>query len=365
MPGRVDIEGAVVDGNGGSGADALSKGSKYCAKCCAERPARSHHCKICKACVINMDHHCPFVNNCVGRHNYRFFVLTLFWATVTCSYGVYITTGNLLHEVDRRHVLLDKAMEELSSKGAFAGNPSQQLPRGSKSLILERVSHVRGVAKPLFDVIVPVPPVRWSLVEQQERRASSAESSSSSPRAHNKRYRAGPSSSEREARGWRRVLEDAFGPIIGALRLLYGGDPQVSNLFMGVTSLLVGIPVATLFSTHLHLVRTAQTTIEQAAYSSALKSMSGKTASLGMRSGAYRNPYDTGSSVGNAKLVFGPGPLWVSLLLPTKPPFMERRRRSASSFGAAVAGSCSSGGGSSAAMRREQASCNDDDGHLV
>ena len=34
---------------------------------------RCHHCRICDTCVEGQDHHCVWLNQCVGRRNYRFF----------------------------------------------------------------------------------------------------------------------------------------------------------------------------------------------------------------------------------------------------------------------------------------------------
>lgn len=53
--------------------------TKSCRKCHSLKPPASHHCSICGYCIARMDHHCPWVNNCVGINNQKFFLQFLIY----------------------------------------------------------------------------------------------------------------------------------------------------------------------------------------------------------------------------------------------------------------------------------------------
>jgi len=53
---------------------------RHCKWCLKFKPDRCHHCRVCNVCVLRMDHHCPWVYNCIGFRNHKYFFLLLIYA---------------------------------------------------------------------------------------------------------------------------------------------------------------------------------------------------------------------------------------------------------------------------------------------
>jgi len=97
----------------------------FCKKCDIPRPERAHHCVICGVCVLRMDHHCPWINNCVGFKNHKYFLLLGTYACLA-SYVALITAipdlfncGGLLIQLVNDSGSLEDAQLEIADVMAF------------------------------------------------------------------------------------------------------------------------------------------------------------------------------------------------------------------------------------------------------
>ncbi|XP_031559507.1 palmitoyltransferase ZDHHC16-like isoform X2 [Actinia tenebrosa] len=83
-----------------------------CRICLHPKPQRTHHCSICKKCILKMDHHCPWINNCVGHFNHRYFILFCIYMCLG-SFYVAVCSWELFmeHFFDDKKTEKDKSTE--------------------------------------------------------------------------------------------------------------------------------------------------------------------------------------------------------------------------------------------------------------
>ena len=77
------------------------KQRRFCYKCGEFKPPRSHHCRVCKRCVLRMDHHCPWIGNCVGHGTYGHFLRFTFAVVLASGYHLVMVTLRVLDHWNR------------------------------------------------------------------------------------------------------------------------------------------------------------------------------------------------------------------------------------------------------------------------
>jgi len=54
------------------------------------KPDRAHFCRVLGRCVLKMDHFCPWLNNCIGFYNHKFFVLLISYMSTLAVFMVVV-----------------------------------------------------------------------------------------------------------------------------------------------------------------------------------------------------------------------------------------------------------------------------------
>lgn len=72
---------------------------RWCPFCKAWKPPRAHHCREWNVCVLKLDHYCPWVYNCVGFRNHKYFVLFLGYSSLCLIYFLFCCVVRFIYAV--------------------------------------------------------------------------------------------------------------------------------------------------------------------------------------------------------------------------------------------------------------------------
>jgi hypothetical protein len=73
---------------------------RHCKWCGKYKPDRCHHCRVCKCCILKMDHHCPWIYNCVGFYNHKYFLLLLLYIVLSSHLIVWTMLESVMRCID-------------------------------------------------------------------------------------------------------------------------------------------------------------------------------------------------------------------------------------------------------------------------
>lgn len=243
-----DDDESEEDGGGGlvEGIPAV----RHCSKCDnAPKPLRTHHCHVCDRCILKMDHHCPWLNNCVGWRNYPYFLRFLFYMWSGCMFIVAIAATPFFKDI--WYTGPPPARFKAAAASPAAASGGEAAGGAGEGSMVRNLLHAAAVA-----------------VDNGYRQLQSSSSSSTSGNTMQGQY-----------------FNSAAANAPTAANLGLGVQARLTLCF--VICLAVGLAVAGLFSWHIYLVSSNQTSIEYIGNRSISNRMK-------LRGKVFRNQFDLG-----------------------------------------------------------------------
>ncbi|KAL6118272.1 uncharacterized protein ACO6RY_03103 [Pungitius sinensis] len=159
------------------------EGWTVCSRCETYRPPRAHHCRVCQRCVRRMDHHCPWINNCVGELNQKYFIQFLFYTGVASLYSLVLVVSSWVWRIRN-----ERGGD--AGRGAEEESPSKHLIVAHYIILLvESVLFGVFVVVIFYDQLVSIVTDETPIEQMKNRlmkkdRGSSSSSPSSPPLPH-------------------------------------------------------------------------------------------------------------------------------------------------------------------------------------
>ncbi|KAK5893196.1 hypothetical protein CgunFtcFv8_006091 [Champsocephalus gunnari] len=156
------------------------EGWTVCNRCETYRPPRAHHCKVCQRCIRRMDHHCPWINNCVGELNQKYFIQFLFYTGMASLYSLVLVVSAWLWRIHSEREGAEKEGEETPSKHLIVAHYIILLAESVLFGVFVMVIFYDQLVSIITDE-TPIEQLRNRLMTMGQGSSSSSSSSSSSP----------------------------------------------------------------------------------------------------------------------------------------------------------------------------------------
>jgi len=98
---------------------------RHCKWCHRFKPDRCHHCKVCGTCILKMDHHCPWIYNCVGFRNHKYFFLLLFYGCLSCHFITWTMLETVQASISNDKMDRSSLVDDASQRLGLAAAPSR------------------------------------------------------------------------------------------------------------------------------------------------------------------------------------------------------------------------------------------------